>query len=54
MRALAILLAVVGAYRVRRSGLGVRDVKGVMRNIVQGSMVSLVQVWELVKKQVTV
>lgn len=51
---LAILLAVVGAYRFRQSGLGVRDVKSAIRNIVQGSVASLVQLWGLARKRVAV
>jgi cation diffusion facilitator CzcD-associated flavoprotein CzcO len=53
-RTLAILLAVVGAYRMRRSGLGVAHIKGVIRGIVQGSAASLGQLWALAKSQITV
>lgn len=53
-RVLAILLAVVGAYRFRQSGLGVRDVKGAIRNVLQGSVASLVQVWGLARERLVV
>lgn len=52
MRALAVLLAIVGAHRLHKSGLGVRDIKEMMQNIVQGSLHSVVQVWRQVRGQV--
>jgi hypothetical protein len=54
MRTLAVLLAVVGAYRARQNGLGLASIKGVMRSIVQGSVASLAQLGAVVKKQMTV
>jgi cation diffusion facilitator CzcD-associated flavoprotein CzcO len=53
-RVLAITLAIVGAYRVRQSGLAVRDVKGTLQNVVQGSVASLVELWGVARKQLTV
>ena len=50
-RTLAVLLAVVGAYRFRQSGL---DVKGVLRNIVQGAAASVVEGLGQVRRQISV
>jgi cation diffusion facilitator CzcD-associated flavoprotein CzcO len=54
MRGLAVLLAVIGAYRARRSGLGIRDAKGLMRSIIRGSLASLGQVVGMVREQIKV
>ena len=52
MRTLAVVLAIVGAYRVRRRGLGVRDVKVTLQSVMQGSLASVLQILRQVKKQV--
>lgn len=53
-RVLAVLLAVIGAYRLRQSGMGFRDVKDAMRSLVQGSVASLAELWTVLRKQLTV
>ena len=53
-RALAVLLAVVGAYRLRQSGMGFRDIKDAIRSLVQGSVASLGELLTLLRKQLTV
>jgi len=50
-RMVAVLLAVVGAYRFRQSGL---DVKGVLRNIVQGAVASVLEGLGQVRRQISV
>lgn len=52
IRLLTVALAIVGAYRIRQSGLGVQDAKDAMRGLVQGLLGRLVQLWTLVKSQV--
>ncbi|KAH3918183.1 hypothetical protein HBI56_144170 [Parastagonospora nodorum] len=44
MRALAVLLAIVGAYRIRQSGKRVKDVRESMRRAVEGAVGRAVQV----------
>lgn len=53
-RLLAILLAIVGAYRLRQSGTGFRDVKDAIRSLVQGSVASLGELWAVLRKQIAV
>lgn len=53
-RVLAVLLAVVGAYRLRQSDMSFRDVKDAMRSLVQGSVASLGELWTLLRKQLAV
>lgn len=47
-------MAVIGAYRLRQSGMGFRDVKDAMRSLVQGSVASLAELWTVLRKQLTV
>ncbi|KAF2030110.1 FAD/NAD(P)-binding domain-containing protein [Setomelanomma holmii] len=51
MRILATVLAIVGAYRVHQSGLGVKDVKALLQNVIRGSLASLVELRGVVQKQ---
>jgi cation diffusion facilitator CzcD-associated flavoprotein CzcO len=50
-RVLATVLAIVGAYRVRQSGLGVKDLKAMLQNVVQGALASLMELRAVVQKQ---
>jgi hypothetical protein len=52
VRTLAVVLAVGGMWRLRRSGLGVRDVSALVRGVVEGSVRNLGQVAEMVRKAV--
>jgi hypothetical protein len=52
MRVLAVVVGIVGMYRARQSGLGVRNIKGVLRSVLQGSVANLLQLWALAKKQI--
>jgi cation diffusion facilitator CzcD-associated flavoprotein CzcO len=54
IRGLAVLLAVVGAWRLSQSGLGFGDLKGVMRNVLQGSIASLRQLAGVVREQIRI
>ncbi|KAH7080295.1 hypothetical protein BKA63DRAFT_240273 [Paraphoma chrysanthemicola] len=51
-RVLATVLAIVGAYRFRQSGLGVKDLKTVLQKFVQGSLASLLELRTVVQKQI--
>lgn len=53
-RVLAAVLAIVGAYRFRQSGLGVKDFKGMLQKVVQDSLASLVELRTVLQKQVGV
>ncbi|KAF2832951.1 FAD/NAD(P)-binding domain-containing protein [Ophiobolus disseminans] len=52
-RILAMVLAIVGAYRLRRSGMGVGDVKRMLQKLVRGSAASVLQVLGDVRRQVS-
>jgi hypothetical protein len=52
VRTLAVVLAVGGMWRLRRSGLGVRDVSALVRGVVEGSIRNLGQVTEMVRRAV--
>jgi hypothetical protein len=51
LRLLTVALAVLGAYRVRRSGLGVQDFKAMFRQMIQGALAKTVQSAIYMKKQ---
>jgi hypothetical protein len=40
---LTVALAVLGAYRIRRSGLGIQDFKVMFRQMIQGALAKTVQ-----------
>ena len=50
VRTLALVLAIGGAWRFRQSGLGLDDVKGLLRGAVQGSLRNVMDVWETIRK----
>jgi hypothetical protein len=52
VRMLALVLAIGGMWRLRQSGLGVKDVKRLLRSAVQGSVGNLSQVLEMMRKAV--
>lgn len=52
LRFLTVALAVVGAYKVRQSGLGLQDLKAVVKNFLQGYVARIFQLWALLKSQV--
>jgi len=51
-RLLTLALAVVGAYKVRQSGLGLQDIKAVLKNFLQGYVARIFHLWTLLKSQV--
>lgn len=42
-RTLAVLLAIVGGYRFKQSGLGLKDLRSMLQNVVQGCVASVMQ-----------
>jgi hypothetical protein len=53
VRLLALVLLAGGAYRLRQSGLGVKDLKAFLQNEVKRSVTRILQLWIFVKDQVT-
>jgi len=53
VRLLALVLLAGGAYRLRQSGLGVKDVKAFLQNEVQRSVARIFQLWAFFKDQAT-
>jgi hypothetical protein len=51
LRFLSITLAIIGAYRLRKSGLGFKDIKGALHNVLQGAVATAVQAFTLLKEQ---
>ncbi|KAF1841159.1 FAD/NAD(P)-binding domain-containing protein [Cucurbitaria berberidis CBS 394.84] len=51
-RLLSVALAVVGAYRARQVGLGLKDIKAVLRKLVQGLLMRLSQLWTVVRSHI--
>lgn len=51
LRLLSVILAVGGVYRWHKSGLGVKDIKGMLQNVLQGVLATAVQTWTLLKEQ---
>ncbi|KAF3043171.1 hypothetical protein E8E12_006865 [Didymella heteroderae] len=51
LRMVGVTLAIVGIYRWRKSGLGLRDIRGVVQNVLQGVLATLVQAWTVLKDQ---
>lgn len=54
MRLLSFILAIGGSYRLRQSGLGVKDIKVALRRLVQGSLMNLLQLWVMLRRQLRV
>lgn len=54
LRLLSITLAIVGVYRWRKSGLGLKDLRQMLQSVLQGVIVTAVQAWNQVKSQVYV
>jgi hypothetical protein len=50
VRTLALMLAIGGVWRFKQSGLGLKDVKSLLRGAVQGSIGNLNEVWEMMRK----
>jgi len=50
MRALAVLVAIVGAYRIRQSGRKMKDVRESMRRALQGAVERAIQVLGVVRE----
>jgi hypothetical protein len=48
---LTVALAVLGAYRVRRSGLGIQDLKVMFQQMIQGALAKTVQSAMYMRKQ---
>jgi hypothetical protein len=53
VRVLALALLVGGAYRLRQSGLSVKDLKAFVRKEVQGSVARIFQIWSFFRDQAT-
>ncbi|KAF3047859.1 hypothetical protein E8E11_006020 [Didymella keratinophila] len=51
LRMLGVTLAIIGVYRWRKSGLGLKDIRGMMQNVLQGVLATAVQAWTLLKAQ---
>jgi len=51
LRMLGVTLAIIGVYRWRKSGLGLKDIRGMMRNVLQGVLATAVQAWTVLKAQ---
>lgn len=51
LRVVAVAVAVVGAWRVRRSGVGVKDVRAFLEGMLQGWLARVVKGWTVVKGQ---
>ena len=54
LRLLSVTLAVVGVYRWRKSGLGLKDLRQMLQSVLQGVIATAVQAWNQVKSQVHV
>jgi hypothetical protein len=52
VRLLAVILGVVGAYRLRKSELGISDIKGILQDLLRSALARVVQLWALIKEQV--
>lgn len=52
IRTLTLLLAIAGVYRMRQKGLGIFDLKIILRNTVQGALSRAVQSLELIKQAI--
>jgi hypothetical protein len=52
VRTLALVLAIGGAWRFRQSGLGMVDVKALLRGAVQGSVRNVMEAWGMLRKAV--
>ncbi|KAL1792071.1 hypothetical protein ACET3X_009822 [Alternaria dauci] len=50
VRMLALVLVIGGAWRLWQSGLGLKDVKGLLRGVVQASFRNIMEVREMIKK----
>lgn len=50
VRALALVLVIGGAWRLWQSGLGLKDVKGLLRGAVQASFRNIMEVREMISK----
>jgi hypothetical protein len=51
LRILGVTLAIIGVYRWRKSGLGLKDLRGTMQNVLQGVLATAVQAWTALKAQ---
>lgn len=51
LRLLSVALAVVGAYRWRKSGLGIKDIRAMLENVFQGVLATAVQTLAVLKEQ---
>ncbi|KAL1653512.1 hypothetical protein SLS61_004022 [Didymella pomorum] len=51
LRMLGITLAIVGVYRWRKSGLGFKDIRAMIQNVLQGGLATAVQAWTVLKAQ---
>jgi hypothetical protein len=52
LRLLSVTLAIIGVYRWRKSGLGLKDLRQMLQSVLQGMIVTAVQTWNQVKSQV--
>ena len=52
VRTLALVLAIGGAWRFKQSGLGMVDVKALLRGAVQGSVRNVMEAWRMLRKAV--
>ncbi|KAG9206014.1 hypothetical protein G6514_006292 [Epicoccum nigrum] len=52
LRLLSVTLAIIGVYRWRKSGLGLKDLRQMLQSVLQGVIVTAVQTWNQVKSQV--
>lgn len=51
LRLLGITLAIIGVYRWRKSGLGIRDIRGMLQSMFNGAVATAVQAWTILKNQ---
>jgi len=52
IRLLALILFISGAYRLKSSGLGLKDLKELLRKTLHGGVATIVQLWALIKEQI--
>jgi len=50
VKGLALVLAIGGMWRLKRSGLALKDAKDWLKNVVRGSWANLMQLWAAYSK----
>lgn len=51
LRLLSVLLAIIGVYRWRKSGLSVGDIKGMLERVLHSALATAVEAYTLVKEK---